>query len=363
MCAADEGEDISPLFMSNLDEHTRAAHFFASMNTHAPHTLVVVPYRPSPPGTPPHRQRQLNEWLHTVGRHLTQRPNMRLALAIHDGPNPFNRGLALQAAVRALRLPTTTAIMTHDVDLRPRSKEVAQLVYDAKGPDAARHPVWALGRAWVYTCRSKQTGAVSRTRQNGSFMGGVMWMHASAWDAIGGFPTACWGWGREDDVVYARCVARRVLPRGEPVFVHPAFVEHPESEREERAQDWWHDMEWAAHERRDGADHSPAKSRPVPTQATAFDAVWDWEWERDVEVRVRASTLCGVSMQIVHLLDGGARGRDGHVQTQGDEGERGGRSSSSPPPPRDTRAHTTLLPRLPHGGRQGGGRGTQRRGK
>lgn len=183
------------------------------------HLQVIVPYRPN---KHQNREAQLQKFLEYMWvsetaflKRLTAFESIVLLVVqqTKDG-RKFNRGAVLNTGVRLGETTDTTServtVMFHDVDLLPLPDLLPW--YDrTPGAWEVLHPAGAWGK-YPFP----------------RYLGGVVAMRRSLFEACNGFPNTFWGWGGEDDALLRRletCTAGRVRivrPKTPPP---PAFLD------------------------------------------------------------------------------------------------------------------------------------------
>lgn len=147
---------------------------------------IVVPFREQPQFD---RAAQLRALLRALSRGVPRGVDYRVLVIeqCEDG-QLFNRGKLLNVGF-ALRPRGCQSCVFHDVDLVPCDTLVRHYL--------SRPGVYHLGARW------------NRYNDNPRYLGGVLQVEASVFEAVNGFPNTFWGWGGEDDALYERLQRHR----------------------------------------------------------------------------------------------------------------------------------------------------------
>lgn len=159
--------------------------------------VLIVPYREDSSGTRAPQLKAFTEHRAKVFPHASL-----LVVEQDDDGCPFNRGQLLNVGYRYLEEHTDwleqkdARVVFHDVDLLPSAEtyETYGTPFEEDGPNGNVRVVQA---------------ANSRYDGNGCF-GGVTIFNRTGFHAAMGWSNRFWGWGGEDNCLYARCVAAGV---------------------------------------------------------------------------------------------------------------------------------------------------------
>lgn len=151
------------------------------------YTAIIVPFRESDPVNKT-RTKQLNRFVAFMADYLKGHKYHIIVIEQSDDNRKFNRGMLLNIGFEYAYTSDFgfTNYVFHDVDLLP-SDELKE--YYIETP--SKSPVH-IAAVW------------DRYNSNPHYFGGIVAFRGSVFEKVNGYPNNFWGWGGEDDELYAR---------------------------------------------------------------------------------------------------------------------------------------------------------------
>lgn len=149
-----------------------------------PKLAIIVPFRDTDPKQ--HRQAHLDEFLPSMIAFLKQSQLLEFKIFVVEQSNDgrkFNRGKLLNYGYTLAKNEGFDLLVFHDVDLVPKSTDLAPWYCLAPRPNVVHH----IAKCW------------SRYSKSPTYLGGALAIRLEDFEHTGGFPNIYWGWGGEDD--------------------------------------------------------------------------------------------------------------------------------------------------------------------
>lgn len=157
------------------------------------YTAIIVPFRESD-SVNKTRTKQLNRFTAFMADYLKGHKYHIIVIEQSDDNRKFNRGMLLNIGFEYAYTSDFgfTNYVFHDVDLLP-SEELKEYYIETPG----KNPVH-IAAVW------------DRYNSNPRYFGGIVAFRGDIFDKVNGYPNNFWGWGGEDDELYARVVRKKL---------------------------------------------------------------------------------------------------------------------------------------------------------